>query len=161
VTPRWLPYGSVDFERGGDEADVAAAVEEALAAAESVLLPGFPLSHPDHAWLVEALAGRRLGGGRVGLYAEQPYARRAGAAPRAPSWAEDAIRGRASFAPVRSRLRDRVAKWRAIRSYRTQLPLLAMKGSLRRGPHVLAWTPEQVAWPDGAARKQASRLTGR
>jgi LmbE family N-acetylglucosaminyl deacetylase len=154
MAPRWLPFGSVDFERGGDEADVAAAVEGALDGAETVLLPGFPLNHPDHAWLVRALAGRGLGGGRVGLYAEQPYARRAGTAPRAPSWAEDAIGGRVSFAPVPSGVRERVAKWRAIRAYRTQLPLLAMKGSLRRGPHVWAWTPEQVAWPDGADRNR-------
>ena len=48
-----------------------------------------------------------------------------------------------------ARLDDRIAKWRAIRRYASQLPLLAMRGSLRRGPHRYAATPEWIAWgPD-------------
>ena len=44
---------------------------------------------------------------------------------------------------------DRIAKWRAIRRYASQLPLLAMRRSLRRGAHRYAATPEWIAWgPD-------------
>jgi LmbE family N-acetylglucosaminyl deacetylase len=145
----WLPYGSVDYERHGGDDDVRAAVAAALVGADAVLLPGSPLTHPDHAWLVRALAGTRLP--VVGLYAEQPYTRKEGAAPAAPAWLEDLL-GRADFEPVGAGLRDRVAKWRAIRQYRSQLPLLALEGSVRRGPASLALLPELVAWAPGRDR---------
>ena len=136
AAPVWLPFGSVDYERHGDEADVRRAVREAVDGASLVLLPGFPLSHPDHAWLAQTLAGEPLAG-QVGGYAEQPYTRRAGAEPEAP------------FGRVRTQLRDRLAKWRAIRFYRSQIALLGMRRSVRRGPHRYAFSPEWVAWaPD-------------
>ena len=137
ASPVWLPYGSGDYERHGAETEVRDAVLRALEGADSVLVPGFPLSHPDHAWLAELLAGA-LGRWRVGRYAEQPYTRRAGSDPAG-----------AGFERVPARLDDRIAKWRAIRRYASQLPLLAMRGSLRRGPHRYAATPEWIAWgPD-------------
>ena len=101
-----------------------------------MLVPGSPLSHPDHAWLHDLLHAR-LPGGRLALYAEQPYASRLGSATQLPAAAVGQ--------------RDRVAKWRAVRLYRSQLPLLGMSGSLRRGPLRLAWTDERIAWPDGGA----------
>ena len=119
-----------------------------MGAADRVLLPGSPLSHPDHEWLVRTLVADGLDRGSVALYAEQPYTRRAGAGPQAPPWLASAV-GASTFAPVPARLRDRLAKWRAIRCYRSQLPLLGMGRSLRRGPHRLALAPELVAWrPD-------------
>ena len=146
----WLPFGSVDYERHGDEADVRAAVAAELARADAILLPGSPLTHPDHAWLGRLLVETELPG-RVGLYAEQPYTRKTGSAPAAPAWLGDALGGLA-FERVRAGLRDRLAKWRAIREYRSQLPLLAMERSLRRGPHMLALGPELVAWARGRDR---------
>jgi len=150
ASPSWLPFGSVDYERHGDEEDVRAAVAGRLAGTALVLLPGAPLSHPDHEWLVRALAGvldREL----VGLYAEQPYTRRAGGVPLSPVWLEVA----GAFAELEHAptVRDRVAKWRAIRRYASQLPLLAMRRSLRRGPLALALEPELVAWPAGRDRR--------
>jgi hypothetical protein len=70
---------------------------------------------------------------RVGRYAEQPYTQRAGSAPR-------------SFERVETALRDRLAKWRAIAQYGSQLHLLGMRHSPTRGPHVLAFADESVAW---------------
>lgn len=133
ATPVWLPYGSSDYERHGDETDVRDAVLRALDGADRVVVPGLPLTHPDHAWLAELLAGSLNPG--VSRYAEQPYTRREGVDP--------ADRG---FARVSVRLDDRIAKWRAIRRYASQLPLLAMRRSLRRGPHRYAAAPEWVAW---------------
>ena len=148
ATPVWLPFGSVDYERHGDDADVRRAAVEAVGAADRVLLPGSPLSHPDHEWLVQTLVADGLDRGSVALYAEQPYTRRAGTGPQAPPWLASAV-GPSAFAPVPARLGDRRAKWRAIRCYRSQLPLLGMGRSLRRGPHRLALAPELVAWrPD-------------
>jgi len=134
ASPVWLPYGTVDYERHGAETEVRDAVLRALAGADSVLVPGFPLSHPDHAWLAELLTGA-MGHWRVGRYAEQPYTLRAGSDPAG-----------AGFAPAPVRLDDRIAKWRAIRCYGSQLPLLAMRGSLRRGPHRYAAAREWIAW---------------
>jgi LmbE family N-acetylglucosaminyl deacetylase len=131
IAPRWLPFGSVDFERHGDDEDVWAAVDAAVSGADLVLVPGSPLTHPDHAWLNELVAGR-LPVSRLALYAEQPYTARQGSTP---------------YAPVELAARDRLAKWRAVRAYRSQLPLLAMRG--RRGPLAFARADERILWPDG------------
>jgi LmbE family N-acetylglucosaminyl deacetylase len=147
ATPVWLPFGSVDYERHGDEAAVRDAVSTAVDGADVAVLPGFPLSHPDHDWLAHALAGDRLGCRRLGLYAEQPYTRRAGKEPRAPAWVVESLGAILSFEPVPAGSLDRLAKWRAIRAYRSQLPLLGMRRSLPRGPHSLLWG-ELVAWID-------------
>ena len=84
----------------------------------------------------------------IGLYGEQPYTRRVGTEPNVPAWLIELV-GPAVFEPVAVGLRDRIAKWRAIRRYASQLPLLAMRRSLRRGPHRYAAASEWIAWgPD-------------
>jgi LmbE family N-acetylglucosaminyl deacetylase len=132
VTPRWLPFGSVDFERHGNDTAVWDAVHEVLDEADVVLVPGSPLSHPDHAWLNGLLASK-LPARALGLYAEQPYTLRAATEP---------------FPRATVGARDRLAKWRAIRAYESQLPLLGMRGSVRRGALRLALADERIAWPD-------------
>jgi LmbE family N-acetylglucosaminyl deacetylase len=134
ATPSWLPFGSVDYDRHGTDEEVRAAVLAEIAGADEVLLPWFPLSHPDHALLADLLSNADLGLARVGEYAEQPYAKRHH--DGAPS----------RFRPVRSRSRDRLAKWRAVREYRSQLPLLGMVRSIRRGPLAVSLGPETIAW---------------
>jgi LmbE family N-acetylglucosaminyl deacetylase len=132
VTPQWLPFGSVDYERHGDDEKVWLAVRALVGEAGLVLVPGWPLTHPDHAWL-NRLVVERLPASSVGLYAEQPYTLRERSAP---------------FDRVEVGMRDRLAKWRAIRAYESQLPLLAMR-SLRRGPLRLSWADERLTWPAG------------
>jgi LmbE family N-acetylglucosaminyl deacetylase len=143
VVPAWLPYGSVDYERHGDEHEVAAAVRDAIGEAELVLLPGFPLSHPDHEWLIRALVESAPPAGGLAFYAEQPYAARAGNPAALPAWLAERTGLAPSLAELPGSLRARVAKWRAVRQYRSQLPLLGLHG-LRRGTYVLAWRPELV-----------------
>ena len=143
ASPMWLPYGSVDYERHGDERSVVAAVVDAIGAADLVVLPGFPLSHPDHAWLVRAL----VGDGRalrcsVAFYAEQPYTARRDARPTLPTWLAERTGLDPAFVALPRRPRGLVAKWRAVRCYGSQLPLLALRG-LRRGVDV-AWSRELV-----------------
>lgn len=146
ATPRWLSFGNVDYERHGDEADVRLAVAATTDGADLVLVPGFPLSHPDHAWLVQVLCANGFDVRRVAFYAEQPYTRRDGVEPCVPVAVAAALGRVSEFEPVRLELRDRLAKLRAIRQYRSQLPLLGMHRSLRRGPHRYALAPEWVAW---------------
>jgi LmbE family N-acetylglucosaminyl deacetylase len=131
VAPSWLPFGSVDYERHGNDDEIWEAISGRALRADAVLVPGSPLTHPDHAWLSSLLA-ERIAPESMGLYAEQPYSVRDGNAP---------------FARVEVATRDRLAKWRAIRAYRSQLPLLGMHRSLRRGPLRLALAAERVAWP--------------
>jgi LmbE family N-acetylglucosaminyl deacetylase len=142
--PVWLPFGSSDYELHGEPDDVRRAVSAVVDGADVVLLPGFPLSHPDHDWLVRELASA-LDARSTALYAEQPYTRRTGARPSVRPWLTEAF-GTRSFEAVPTSARDRVAKWRAIRCYRSQLPLLGMRRSLRRGPLRHALIPEWVAW---------------
>jgi hypothetical protein len=146
--PVWLPFGSVDYERHGDEKSVRAAVAAACDGAVTVLLPGSPLSHPDHEWLTRVLV-TGVPVRRLGLYAEQPYAHRAEGKPDSPAWLENALSTTLRFEHVPAGFRDRLAKWRAIRQYRSQLPLLGMKLSLKRGPFSVVWAGEAVAWIGG------------
>jgi hypothetical protein len=125
---------------------VRRAVAAAIDGADLVLLPGFPLTHPDHEWLMRTLAGGGLDRRKLALYAEQPYTRRVGAGPLVPAWVSEAVGRVSAFEPVRTQTRDRLAKWRAIRHYRSQLPLLGMRRSVRRGPRRYALAPEWVAW---------------
>jgi hypothetical protein len=46
----------------------------AIGHADAVLVPGFPLDQPDHAWVTDLLLQGALPEIRVGLYVEQPYA---------------------------------------------------------------------------------------
>jgi LmbE family N-acetylglucosaminyl deacetylase len=147
ATAAWLPFGSVDYERHGDEAAVRDAIAVAAEEVDALLLPGYPLTHPDHEWLGRALVDSRIGCRRLGLYVEQPYGRRAEDEPRVPPWVEEALGAPPVFGAVSASVHDRLAKWRAIRRYRSQLPLLGMRRSLRRGPHSLVFG-ERVAWVD-------------
>ncbi len=133
VTPRWLPFGSGDYERHGDDRLVWDMVAEALGSAGVVLVPGSPLTQPDHGWLANLLRSR-IPADRLALYAEQPYTSR---------------HGRAPFDQAVTKTSDRLAKWRAIRCYRSQLPLLAMRRSFRRGPLRLSLEAEGILWPEG------------
>ena len=94
-----------------------------------MLAPGFPLSHPDHAWLGTLAVARREPAWRFGLYVEQPYAIGSGR-PRDH-------RGRLGvdprFAGVRSPWWARRRKRRALLAYRSQHVQLAdvVSGSWR------------------------------
>lgn len=137
ATAVWLPFGSVDYERHGDEEDVRRAVAGAVAGNGVVYVPGSPLTHPDHEWLVRTLAAGMLGGAsQLALYAEQPYTRRSGREPSVPVWIAEMLGAARRFESAPTSVRDRLAKWRAIRRYRSQLPLLAIR----------AWDPRRDAF---------------
>jgi len=156
--PSWLSFSEADYAGIRNEGEVWSAVTDALADTGAVLVPGFPLTNPDHAWLSRLLLERGLPCGRIGLYAEQPYryiVRRErprldlpAPLPLSPSqipkWTHPA-----------GALPDLRTKRRAMLAYRSQLPLLglAQNGSwklhrmllhetIRRGEAV-AWLPSR------------------
>jgi len=107
------------------------------------LLPGFPLSHPDHDWLVRALVGDPgLVGRSVAFYAEQPYTARGDDRRALPAWLAERVGVDPAFAELPRHPRGLAAKWRAVRCYRSQLSLLALCG-LRRRAHLI-WSHELV-----------------
>lgn len=146
ASPEWLPFGSLDYDRHAGEDEIRAAVVSALDGAKAVLLPGAPLTHPDHSWLVGLLTTDPFPCERVGLYAEQPYAGRAGIRA-VPEWLSARL-GSAPFEDVPASGRDRLAKYRALRRYRSQLGLL---GLTRRAGAPLV----RLVWPHAEAAREA------
>jgi LmbE family N-acetylglucosaminyl deacetylase len=142
VQPRWLSFGYQDYERHGDVDAVREATLGAIGDRDALLLPGFPLSHPDHEWLVRTVLAGPLPGVELGFYVEQPYGMRF-AGDRTPPEALGALGSQLAFADLEASARDRAVKWRAIGAYRSQLPLLALGPRARIG---LARTTEAVAW---------------
>jgi LmbE family N-acetylglucosaminyl deacetylase len=104
--PVWLPYGDEQYERGAPDDEIRAAVV-AAAGPRPVLLPGFPLTHDDHRWL-HALLEDAFDPGRVGFYAEQPYA------------AFDSRPPPESWVRLPAGLGDRMRKLAAYRAYASQ-----------------------------------------
>jgi LmbE family N-acetylglucosaminyl deacetylase len=119
--PAWLPFSDHQYPRGAGDDEVWERIEDALGDARTVLIPGFPLMHEDHAWL-EALVGAcGLPGRRIGRYVEQPYAAAWTSGPGGGEWGA-----------VGATARHRLAKRRACRRYASQLPLLAGDTDLGR-----------------------------
>jgi LmbE family N-acetylglucosaminyl deacetylase len=137
--PRWLDFGDECYERRGDDNDIHSAVTSAVSGADAVLIPGFPLTHADHASLSQLLLSKGINAPRVGLYAEQPYMFTQGKTPvgSAPSAPLKPVIGET---PPWTRVRtDGVfwrAKYRAVRSYRSQLRYLGL-GTI--GLHRMIW----------------------
>jgi LmbE family N-acetylglucosaminyl deacetylase len=149
--PRWLDFGAEPYERRGSDDDIWRAVQAATEGADLVLIPGFPLLHPDHAYLSELLLRRGLSGRRTALYAEQPYAYTHRMAPlgTAVAPALKALTGAdVSWTRVRTERAHRQAKLQAVRCYRTQLPQLGLRniGLYRMLWHENAQGGEAIAW---------------
>jgi LmbE family N-acetylglucosaminyl deacetylase len=137
AAPEWLPFPDVQYaDRPSDEGlweSLALSVEDA----DAVLIPGFPLAHPDHAWLHELVVGRRLPRrARLGLYVEQPYAWRGKQDPPPPT----------PWERLRGRRPDRRAKRDAIQAYRSQLPMFGIQPSARLALHEALRGGETLAW---------------
>ena len=120
--PTWLsfPPGSYGVPRDPDR--VLSALAAAVTCAETVFVPGFPLSNEDHAWLAGLFVDQELSVELV-RYSEQPYSygiRREGRRP-----GSDWERSRVALADYRR-------KRQAVREYRSQLPLLGFTRSVNR-----------------------------
>ena len=128
----WLPFGDMTYGRGASDDEVALAVHAHVDGAATVLVPGFPLTHPDHRWLAGLLDN--LTASRIGRYVEQPYA----------LWSSGA--DDREWRPLAAGSRDRVAKLRACRMYRSQLRLLGPGVVYRTARYEAAHGGELIAW---------------
>jgi LmbE family N-acetylglucosaminyl deacetylase len=72
MSPVWLPFP--DYQYTSDRSEVWPAIKPALERADMVLIPGFPLAHPDHRWLSELIRDHEDALPELGFYVEQPYA---------------------------------------------------------------------------------------
>ena len=150
--PHWLTFrgGGYTSERPTDE--IHAAVVLAVSGADTVLIPGFPLTNPDHAWLSALLTERSLPCPRLGVYAEQPYrygVRKERPRPELPSALQETRTRAANWSSRRPRIREYRLKRRAILAYASQLPLLGYAGTrkldrlllheARHGGEAISW----------------------
>jgi LmbE family N-acetylglucosaminyl deacetylase/SAM-dependent methyltransferase len=149
LTPVWLPYNDEQYPRGGSDLEITERLRGLLAGADAVLVPCFPLQHPDHAWLAQLALSLELRDVRVGLYAEQPYLDGRGW----PTWPGGAGHVSPTWQPLAARREDRLAKRAAREAYRSQLGRVARSlgrdwPGLRRRMDGVEWSMggELVAW---------------
>jgi LmbE family N-acetylglucosaminyl deacetylase len=134
--PIWLPFVDHQYPPDDDET-VWKALEQALEGADTVLVPAFPLTHPDHARLLALVERNGLPGRRLGRYVEQPYA---------AAWSDGSPGD--GWMPLAAGLPHRVVKLRACRRYTSQLPLLSRSGPILRPlfAYEVARGGERVKW---------------
>jgi LmbE family N-acetylglucosaminyl deacetylase len=70
--PRWLPFRDDQYE--SDRSEIWSLLEPLLADADAILIPGFPLLHPDHIWVTSRVWEARASLPLICFYVEQPYA---------------------------------------------------------------------------------------
>jgi LmbE family N-acetylglucosaminyl deacetylase len=176
ATPVWLPFGAVENERGGEDAEIWDALAQAVAGANIMLVPGFPLTQVDHAWLARLILERELLTDRIGLYVEQPYAYWQVVSPGLPStvrrlggfvlrtrnirrrqtpFLDDRLAGVLSAPPLWTACpaghRARRAKRRALTAYRSQISRLGRWLPLRITAYEWSWGGEGIGWLDPVA----------
>jgi LmbE family N-acetylglucosaminyl deacetylase len=141
AVPRRLPFWDKRYARGGGREEVATAVEEAVADADTILLPGYPLQNEDHSWVTELVLERRHPAETIGFYAEQPYAAWSHASPRS------LVGDERPWTVLDAAPPDQLVKLRACRAYKSQVPLL---GGTRTLLGILAYEArhggESVSW---------------
>ena len=158
VTPRWFDFSAHPYARRESMEEVVSAVVAATAGADTVLIPGFPLEHADHASITHALLSHGLRCRNLGLYAEQPYSFDLRTTPNGPIPAMPAASVRSGAFTWRracAQRRHRQLKLRAVQQYQSQLRLLGLRqrglGYLRL--HRMLWQEarlggETIAWPN-------------
>ena len=119
VAHRHVDAVDEQYRSGGVPAGLWGQVEGLLEGCDEVLLPGFPLRHPDHVD-VTRLVLRGLATHRpVRLYAEEPYALREGVRRFVDLWGTTVCWGRLPATAA-----DSAAKLQAVRCYRSQVRVL-------------------------------------
>jgi LmbE family N-acetylglucosaminyl deacetylase len=132
--PRWLPFRGGGYTPHKDKTEISAAIETEVREVDSLLVPGFPLKNPDHAWLANLFEGQSPVVPRLGRYVEQPYAYLSDERQPLPA---------ANWQSSPLTLADRLSKRRAVLAYASQLPLLSLG---TRKLNLLMLQREAISW---------------
>ena len=169
--PLWLPYWDGYYSAGGASVQtILRALSGVLHEAGAVLLPGFPLLHPDHRWLTRLMLANLDFPAAAYLYVEQPYAMsrffgstmrvespirgitrglrartRHGSPIETPSDIATLISGNCTWERVSSSVSARMLKNRAIGAYSSQLSKLGHLVRTRLAIYESCWGGEAVA----------------
>jgi LmbE family N-acetylglucosaminyl deacetylase len=143
ATPVWLPFWDRQYDRGGTDEEIWAAILDAVGKCSALLVPGFPLENTDHRWLTNLVLSRQAPVEFVGLYAEQPYAKRhrpqlQGLLGSQLGGEPDRSRQELRWSSMPLESIDRQRKRQACRAYRSQLPLLTARSRGRSLPRPVA-----------------------
>jgi LmbE family N-acetylglucosaminyl deacetylase len=132
--PHWLSFRGGGYTPDKDEDAIATAIAQHVMQTDALLLPGFPLGNPDHAWLADLVERQPPAALRIGRYAEQPYSYAVRKQQRLPDtgWERTSVS-----------LRDRLRKRRAILAYASQLPMLSVN---TRKLNLLVLQSEAISW---------------
>jgi LmbE family N-acetylglucosaminyl deacetylase len=132
--PYWLRFRGGGYTPQKDEDAITDAIAEHVAGADAVLVPGFPLRNPDHAWLADLVEQKPPPAFQIGRYAEQPYSYAVRKEQPLPGveWEKTSVS-----------LGDRLRKRRAILAYASQLPMLSVN---TRKLNLLLLQSEAISW---------------
>lgn len=154
----WLAFPDWPYADGRDERAVLSAIEAAVDEDDDVLVPGFPLLHPDHRYVSECALRGNLRCRSLGLYVEQPYryrVRRLQKEPLLDGSIAQLLGAPPVWQPQPVDTPARRLKRHAVQAYASQLPLLDLGrryGRLRRMlDHEARRGGELVAWVRGAS----------
>jgi hypothetical protein len=149
--PVWLPFNDEQYERGARDDEIWDEVVRAVRGAEAVLCPGYPVRHPDHAWLARLCVERGVWPARLGLYVEQPYTWQTTGAPDAvPEPLAALVAAAPQWQRVPASPAALLAKTRACFTYRSQLSRIPRRVLLRVVAHEVKRGGEAIAWVDPA-----------
>jgi LmbE family N-acetylglucosaminyl deacetylase len=138
-----LPLKDEQYATDGERTEVWESIRRQLEGVDALLLPGYPLVHPDHRWVTERALAQPPPDTALGFYIEQPYATwelvggrrprertaariaqllRSDRVPRPRLAAEtEALAGPVRWEVSGRGVRAQWSKLRAIRAYRSQL----------------------------------------
>lgn len=151
--PLWLPFSDWPYVDNRDERAIFAALEDAVREEDMLLVPGFPLLHPDHRFVCECILRGRVPCRSLGLYVEQPYRYRVRRRedPALDQSLVDFVGVRPAWQALPAQGSARLRKRRAVQAYRSQLPPLGLgawhglrlrlmlRHEARRGGELVAW----------------------
>lgn len=129
IQPHWLAFR--DEQYGDKRTGVWEAIAPLLIDAAMILIPGFPLRHPDHMWVHRAVQENRATLPPIGFYVEQPYAEalwfKDGILPERSSYDSVGMKD-INWQRVRPTARSWLGKQRAFRAYHSQLRAMTRPG---------------------------------
>jgi LmbE family N-acetylglucosaminyl deacetylase len=173
AAPEWLPFPDADYPESEKDDTIWSEVAGRLVGADLVFVPGFPLEHPNHAWLTQLVLERAQADMRLAFYVEQPYmnlrvmergytlrtlgrtlrialrtpAGRRLQRPDASELIPESVAGRIEWVASPANGRERRAKDEAIRAYASQLDALGRRLIPRIRLYEWGWGGEGIGLP--------------